>query len=357
MIRFAMMGCGRIAKRHCDTLKQNQVDGAKLVAVCDPVADRKNKFSSGYDVPGYSSLKEMMAAIGDQIDVVSILTPSGMHADHCLEIASYGKHVVVEKPMALRLQDADAMIRACDEAKVRLFVVKQNRYNPPVVQVREALQAKRFGKLVLGTVRVRWCRTQDYYNLDDWRGTWGLDGGVFANQAIHHIDALVWLMGDVESVYAKSGTFLVDIETEDTGVVILKFTSGALGIIEATTAARPKDTEGSLSVLGERGLVEVGGFALNEMKTWNFSDGGSHTNLAAGDLKNLNENPPNVYGFSHARYLAHAVNCIQSGAPALVDGLEGRRSLEVVTAIYESIETQREVHLRFKPTKCRLGER
>src|SRR3954466_16028466 len=179
----------------------------------------------------------------DDIDAVAVLTPSGMHPQHAIACARAGKHVVVEKPMALRLQDGDDMIRACDEAGVKLFVVKQNRFNVSIVKAREALDAGRFGHLVLGTVRVRWCRDQEYYDQDAWRGTWALDGGVLSNQASHHVDLLQWMFGPVESVFAKTSTALGDIEAEDTAVVVLKFRSGALGIIEATTATRPVDLE------------------------------------------------------------------------------------------------------------------
>jgi predicted dehydrogenase len=267
-------------------------------------------------------------------------------------MAAYGKHIVVEKPMALTLPDADAMIRACDAARVKLFVVKQNRYNLPVQKLRAAVEEGRFGKLVLATVRVRWCRTQAYYDQDPWRGTWAQDGGVFSNQASHHVDLLEWMVGEVESVFAKSATALVNIEAEDTGVVVVKFANGALGLIEATTATRPKDLEGSISILGERGSVEIGGFAVNQMKTWNFSDPRAEDEEVVREYR---ENPPNVYGFGHVRYLRHVVDCIVSGSPALVDGLEGRKSLELISAIYESIETGREVFLRFAPRHGRLG--
>jgi predicted dehydrogenase len=256
--------------------------------------------------------------------------------------------------MALTLDDADAMIRTCDDHGVRLFVVKQNRFNLPVQKLREALDRGRFGRLVLGTVRVRWCRRQDYYDQDSWRGTWALDGGVLANQASHHVDLLEWMMGDVDSVFAMATTALAHIEAEDTATVLLRFRSGALGIIEATTAARPVDLEGSVSVLGERGTVEIGGFAVNELKTWRFEA------PEPGDeqvVERYSVNPPNVYGFGHKAYYDHVVECITGRSPQLVDGLEGRRSLELISAIYESIETRREVRLRFTPERCRLGMR
>ena len=297
-------------------------------------------------------MHEMMEKMRNEIDVVSILTESGAHAQNAIDLACYGKHILVEKPMSLTLEDADRMITACDIAGVRLFVVKQNRFNYPVVKLKEALEAGRFGKLVLGTVRVRWCRTQEYYDQASWRGTWEHDGGVFANQASHHVDLLQWMMGDVESVVAKSTTALVNIEAEDTGVVILKFKNGALGVIEATTASRPKDLEGSISILGEKATVEIGGFAVNEMKIWNFIE------EEAGDKEAVEEyrvNPPDVYGFGHTEYLNNVVQAIQGNKSALVQGLEGRKSLELISAIYESIETGKEVNLRFIPSNCKLG--
>lgn len=352
-LRFALMGCGRIAPKHVDALTSGVVPGAKLVAVCDLQSSRAEAIGKKHALPYFSSHLEMLRSMGDQIDVVSILTPSGLHATHTIDVAKMGKHVVVEKPMALTLPDADAMISACDAAGVRLFVVKQNRYNHPVKKLRQAIEAGRFGKLVLGTVRVRWCRRQSYYDQDAWRGTWAYDGGVFANQASHHVDLLQWMMGDVESVFAKTSTALVNIETEDTGVVLLRFKNGALGVIEATTATRPKDLEGSLSILGENGSVEISGFAVNEMKTWNF------TEMSGEDqevVEKYRVHPPNVYGFGHTEYLNKVVESIHENRSALVDGLEGRKSLELISAIYESVETGKEVNIRFVPKMCRLGQ-
>lgn len=354
MLNFALVGCGRIAKKHADILTGGELVGAKLAAVCDINRERASAFGEKYQVPFFTDMHDMMRSIGPTVDAISILTESGNHAAHALALAPYGKHLVIEKPMALTLADADAMIQACDIAGIKLFVVKQNRYNKPVVKLREALESKRFGKLVLGTVRVRWCRTQEYYDQDDWRGTWSMDGGVFANQASHHVDLLEWMLGEPESVFAKSSTALVDIETEDTGVAVIKFRNGALGIVEATTATRPKDLEGSLSILGEKGSVEIGGFAVNEMKSWNFITPNEEDGSV---IANFKQNPPDVYGYGHVAYLQHVIDAIAHGSPALVDGLEGRKSLELIVAIYESIETGREVFLRFKPQKCQLGKK
>jgi len=350
MINFALVGCGRISKRHSELLGENQIAGAQLVAVCDKIVNKAQVIASKYNIPVYSCLHEMMKA--EQIDVVVVLTESGLHAQHTIELAPYGAHVVVEKPMALTLDDADAMIEACDKHGVKLFVVKQNRFNVPIVQLRKALDQGRFGKLIMGTIRVRWCRPQAYYDQDSWRGTWAYDGGVLTNQASHHVDLLEWMMGDVESVFAKSKRALADIEAEDTAVVILKFRNGALGIIEATTAIRPKDLEGSISILGETGSVEVGGFAVNEMKTWNFAE----IHEEDGDvIEKYSVNPPNVYGFGHQAYYEHVVDCLDNETAQLVDGLQGRKSLELINAIYESIETGEEVKLRFTPKYSKLG--
>ncbi len=352
MLNFALVGCGRIAVRHAELLGAGQVAGARLAAVCDVVETKAKKIGEQFGVPWYTDMHVM--AKQDGIDAFVILTESGRHAEHTIALAPYRKHILVEKPMALTLDDADAMIRDCDRYGVKLFVVKQNRFNVPVVRLRQALEADRFGKLVLGTVRVRWCRPQKYYDQDAWRGTWALDGGVLTNQASHHVDLLEWMMGDVDTVFAKSTTALVDVETEDTAVVVLKFRNGALGVIEATTATRPRDLEGSISILGEKGSVVIGGFAVNQMTTWQFSEPAPDDDTV---MERFSVNPPNVYGFGHHAYYQHVVDCIRDDKQQLVDGLEGRRSLELIMAIYESIETQREVSLRFKPLRCRLGQR
>lgn len=352
MINFGLVGCGRIAKRHSELLGHQQINGARLGAVCDIDEPKAKAIGDQFGVPWFTDMHDM--ARQAKLDAFVVLTESGNHAQNVIDLAPYGKHIVVEKPMALTLADADRMIAACDQAGVKLFVVKQNRFNVPVVKLREAMESGRFGKLVMGTVRVRWCRPQSYYDQDSWRGTWALDGGVLTNQASHHVDLLEWMMGDVECVYAKTSTALVDIEAEDTAVVILKFANGALGVIEATTAVRPRDLEGSISILGEKGSVEIGGFAVNAMKVWNFVD-------AEPDDENVmseySVNPPNVYGFGHQAYYEHVVDCILNGGRHLVDGLVGRRSLELINAIYESVERGSEVQLRFQPTLCRLGQK
>jgi predicted dehydrogenase len=321
---FALLGCGRVSRKHVDALAA--IPGARLVAACDVQLERARELG----VPAFADLDAMLRAV-PEIDVVSILTPTGNHPEHVLRIAGHGKHVVVEKPMALTVDDADEMIDACARAGVQLFVVKQSRHNPPVRRLRDALDAGRFGKLVMGTVRVRWCRRQDYYDADPWRGTRELDGGVLANQASHHIDLLTWMLGPVQSVYAMAATQLVDIETEDTAAVLLRFASGALGVVEATMATRPVDLEGSLSILGERGSVVIGGYSMDRLDVWNFDPPMPTPKFDAGQ--------------GHRSYLEQVVRALRGESANVVDGVEGRKSVEVIDAIYESIRTRREVVL------------
>ncbi len=352
---FALLGCGRIAQRYSDIFANDQLRNARLVAVCDAQAVRADKLAARHGVPAFTDYRTMMEQCRAEIDVVCILTESGKHAEHAIDIAAYGKHLVVEKPMALTLEDADRMIEACDRAGIKLFIVKQNRYNLPVRKLREALESGRFGKIVMGTTRVRWCRRQSYYDQDSWRGTWAYDGGVFANQASHHVDLVQWCLGQPVTVYATGRTALAkNVEVEDTGVAVVTFASGAIGVIEATTATRPVDLEGSLSILGENGSVVIGGFAANKLTDWKFE-----TPLPGDDevLAKFNENPPNVYGFGHIAYLQHVVDAVLNGAPSLVDGLEGRRSLELVIAIYEAMASGEVVKLGYGRPRSQLGRK
>ena len=352
MLKFAILGCGRISSKHCELLGNNIIDDASLVAVCDTNLEKAKRTGEKYKVPYYTDMDLMMQS--ESIDIISILTESGNHAKNVIRLAKYGKHFVVEKPMALTIEDANQMIKTCDKNGCKIFIVKQNRFNLPIIKLREAFEAGRFGKLVLGTVRVRWKRDQNYYDQDPWRGTWALDGGVLANQASHHVDMLEWMMGDVESVFAKASTSLVDIEAEDTIVATLKFKNGALGIIEATTAARPYDLEGSLSILGEKGTVVISGFALNKIQTWTFVDKEEED----GDILNdYSENPPNVYGFGHKAYYEHVIDCITNNKKQMIDGEFGKKSLNIIVAIYNSVESGKEIFLDNMDNETKLGQK
>ena len=349
-LRFALIGCGSIAKKHAHVLN-NYLDDAEIGAFVDLNRPRAEEFSVKYGAPAFASIPEMMRALGDRIDVFSVLTPSGAHCGNVLDLVEYGRPLVVEKPLALRLEDADRMIEACDAHGVKLFVVHQNRYNPPIVKAREALEQGRFGRLVMGTVRLRWMRDQKYYDSESWRGTWAHDGGVFMNQAVHHIDMLSWFMGQPETVRSMAATRLVKIEAEDTGVAIIRYNSGALGVLEATTGARPKDLEGSISILGEKGSVVIGGFFMNQLETWNFADKRPIDDVI---FEQYGKNP-SEFGHNLGEYLKGVVTSLNTKKAALVDGLEGRKSLELITALYESIENDADVQIRFRPKKCKLG--
>jgi UDP-N-acetyl-2-amino-2-deoxyglucuronate dehydrogenase len=348
-IGFGLVGCGRIVDKHLQAIRD--VDGARLVAVCDVNVERARAKGEQHGVPCYRSMPEMLAAQPD-LDVVSVLTPSGDHAATAIAALQDGRHVLVEKPMAITVDDAERMILCADERDRRLFVVKQNRYNRPVARLREYFDAGEFGQIVMGTVRVRWCRYQGYYDQDAWRGTWRWDGGVLANQASHHIDLLQWFLGEPERVYATARTALVDVEVEDTAAAVIDFASGAIGIVEATVATRPTDLEGSLSLLGARGAAVIGGFAVNQVDTWQFEGRDDDESVR----RQLSVAPPDVYGFGHKAVIRNVCSSLVHNRKALVDGFEGIKSLRLVSALYESIETGQPVQMRFQPNRCRLGQ-
>lgn len=347
-VRFALVGCGAISKKHVVALRRLVAD-AEIVGAFDPDQKSAETFQKEHSIPAFTNMNQMIEAKNP--DVLNILSPSGVHAQNIFELTHYRRHFVVEKPLALRLDHVDRILDECDKTGSKLFVVQQNRFNPPVQKLKQALNAGRFGKLVLGSIRVRWCRDQKYYDEKPWRGSWGYDGGVLTNQASHHLDMLIWMMGEVESVMAKTATRLVDIEAEDTGVVLLKFRNGALGIVEATTGTRPKDLEGSISILGEKGSVEIGGFFMNELKTWNFSDPFS----ADAEVSEKYSRVPNEMAWNHTEFFRDVIDSLRTNRRGLIDGLEGRKYVELINAIYESAETGREIFLRFSPRECRLG--
>lgn len=346
-VKFALIGCGAIANKHVTAI--NRLGNAEIVGAYDVNPDAARAFNEKHSVPVFTDIDKLVTETNP--DLLNILTPSGMHAENILDLIHYNRHFVVEKPLALRLDQIDSILEECDSRGLKIFVVKQNRFNPPIQKLKEALDKGRFGKLVLGTVRVRWCREQSYYDQKKWRGTWAHDGGVLTNQASHHIDMLLWLMGEVESVMAKTATRLADIEAEDAGAAIIKFRNGSLGIVEATTAARPKDLEGSISILGEKGAVEIAGFFMNELKTWNFKE----PDEMDADVWKSSAKVPNEPAWNHTEFFRDVINCMKTGRKGLIDGLEGRKSVELINAIYESSETGKEIYVRFAPKKCRLG--
>ena len=282
---------------------------------------------------------------------VTIACPAIAHADLAAKALERGLHVYVEKPIALSLEDADAIIAAAEKKGVVVCACHQNRFNKSVQKIREALEAGRFGHLLHGAAHIRWSRNQDYYQQAPWRGTWAQDGGALMNQCIHNIDLLRWMMGsDITEVVGMTDNLKHDyIEAEDLGLALVKFANGSYGLIEGTTNIYPNNLEETLYLFGENGTVKAGGKSVNIIEEWRFADGADDPDAVKAQY---HENPPNVYGFGHQAYYQHVVDCLLNQRAALVDGLEGRKSLELISALYESIETGQEVALRFTP---RLG--
>jgi UDP-N-acetyl-2-amino-2-deoxyglucuronate dehydrogenase len=333
--RVGLVGCGRISRNHFEALAK--VDGLSLVGVCEIDAGRATKAGEEQGVPSFRSLDQMLE--GAEIDVVAICTPSGLHSAQGAAAARAGKHVVTEKPMSLSLAQADELVRAADEAGVQLFVVKQNRLNPPIQLLKRAVDKGRFGRIFMANVTVRWQRPQEYYDAEPWRGTWEFDGGAIMNQASHYVDLMQWLVGPVESVLAKTATQARRIEAEDSGVGILKFRSGALGVVEVNVLTYPRNLEGSITILGEKGSVKIGGTAVNRVDHWTFADYDDDDKLVEAS----NTSPPNVYGFGHEGYYRNVLAVLRGQAKPETDGRAGRKSLELILGIYESAKTGCEV--------------
>lgn len=345
---FALIGCGRICRKHCEALAK--VQGARLIAVCDLIPDKAESTGAQWGVPWYTSYEEMLSEVHPA--VVNVCTESGNHARVAIDaMKMFGCNVIVEKPMALRLSDADTMIQSACDANVRLFTVKQNRFNGPIQLLKRALDEGRFGRVLMITSRVRWHRTQDYYDQAPWRGTWVQDGGCVTNQAIHYVDLMQWLGGPVSSVYATSRRFLHHMEAEDTAVATWQFQSGALGAFEATTCASPKDLEGSITVLGEKGEVEIAGFAVNQVRTWAFVEERPEDR----QVQDASYVSDSVYGFGHEALFRSILDSLATGQPNMLEGSEGRKALEIVTAMYEAIETGMPVKLGTPYSHSRLG--
>jgi len=326
-LNFGIIGCGRIAHKHAEAIKKNEK--ANLLCVCDILEERAAEYKDKYGAEAhFTDYRKMLEYYG--LDVVNICTPSGMHAEMGIAVAQAGKHVIVEKPMALSLKDADDLIEACDESGVKLAVCFQNRFNPPVQKLRRALEEGRFGKLTHASAIVRWFRPQDYYDQAPWRGTRAMDGGCLMNQSIHNIDLLQWMMGPVESVFGYTATNLRKIECEDVGVAVLKFKNGALGVIEASTTIYPENLEETLNIFGEKGTVVLGGIAVNKIETWKFADSTDEN----GAIDQHQQDVPNVYGFGHEALVEDFINAVINNSEPYITGREGRNALEIVLSIY-----------------------
>ncbi|WP_133129588.1 Gfo/Idh/MocA family protein [Legionella yabuuchiae] len=338
-INIALVGCGRISKNHLQAIKQHD-DRLHLSAVCDTDPSALRIATEEYGVDGYSSLDELLQY--SNADIVTLCTPSGLHSTQTIKIAESGRHVITEKPMATRWQDGLQMVRACDDAGVRLFVVKQNRLNATLQLLKKAVDSGRFGKIYMANINVFWTRPQDYYDQGGgWRGTWELDGGSFMNQASHYIDLIHWLLGPVQSVQAMMGTLERRIQAEDTGVLNIRWRNGAMGSVNVTMLTYPKNFEGSITILGEKGTVRVGGLAVNEIQHWEFADEQPEDE----EIKQANYQTTSVYGFGHPLYYDNVINSLQGKEAPLVDGREGLTSLELLIAAYRAARDNQTIHL------------
>ncbi|BDT72847.1 D-apiose dehydrogenase [Comamonadaceae bacterium OS-4] len=326
-IRIAIVGCGRISKNHFGSIEKHN-DELDLAAICDIDPVVLSEHSERYKVPAYRDLEEMLEK--EQLDLVALCTPSGVHPDQAILAAKHGVNVLTEKPMATRWNDGVRMVKACDDAGVRLFVVKQNRRNTTLQLLKRAVTEKRFGKIHMVHLNVFWTRPQAYYDQGNgWRGTWEFDGGAFMNQASHYVDLLDWLIGPVEKVQAMMSTFR-DIEVEDTGVLNVKWRNGTLGSMSVTMLTYPQNLEGSIIILGEKGTVKVGGMAVNDIQQWQFEESRDYDE----QIKSANYETTSVYGFGHPLYYGNVIDVLRGKAEPETDGREGLKSLELLIAAY-----------------------
>lgn len=339
--RIAFVGCGRISAHHFEAI--SRVEGLELSAVCDSVEERARAAGEHWGVPWFTNYEAMLKEAPS--DIVGIATPSGLHPGHGVLAARAGKHVVCEKPMAISLAAADDLVKACDDAGVNLFVVKQNRLNKTVQLLKRALDKGRFGRLFVANATVRWSRPQDYYDQAPWRGTWEFDGGAIMNQASHYVDLMQWLVGPVESVMAKTATLARRIEAEDTGAAVIKFRNGALGVLEVTMLTYPRNMEGSFTLIGEKGTARIGGTAVNRIEHWQFADYDDDDKL----VETADTSPSTVYGFGHEPWYRNVLRVLRGEAVADTDGRGGRKSLELILGIYESAKSGREISFPLGP--------
>ena len=343
-MRYAIIGCGRISPNHVMAAKNNNLE---IVAMCDIVKsnaeDKILKFDlDSSKVKVYENYHEMLEV--EKPELVAIATESGKHAAIALDCINAGCHVIIEKPIALSIADAEAIIKSGKEKGVLVCANHQNRFNKSIQEIRKAIDKNRFGKLLYGTAHIRWARNHEYYDRADWRGTWEQDGGALMNQCIHNIDLLRWMMGDeIDTVYGMTDRLVHPyIEAEDLGLAVVKFKNGSYGMIEGTTDVYPRNLEETLYIFGEKGTVKAGGEAVNIIEEWKFADYfGDETEVK----QECSENPPNVYGFGHTKLYRNMIAAIEGKEELLVDGEAGKRALELVLAIYKSASEGQPVKL------------
>lgn len=347
LINFAIVGCGRVAERHISAI--NKLKNAKLVAVCDIDTKRSADKASFGKVPGYANYHELLRA-HPEVSVVILLTPSGSHFEHAKDIlCHYKKHLMIEKPFVMLVEEAIELKELADKYGTRIFPVYQNRYNKAVRCVKDALKpGGKLGKIRVGTVRVRWCRPQRYYDLSPWRGTWAMDGGALTNQGIHYIDLLRYLCGEVKRVHAKLATLGANIEVEDTGVAILEFESGALGVIEIMTSARPDDFEASISCVCSEGLAVISGIATNKLQT--FSVDKSQEEVSSEEFVD-------AYGFGHDLLIQNVADSLLEKKNSDIEFYDGLQTIRLIHALYKSDEIGGWVDVKEAGNSVRLGKK
>lgn len=333
-LKFALMGCGRISYKHIEALIEN-VENAELVAVCDifveKAIERKRQYENHItdsNVEIYTDYKVMLEKC--DCDAIAIATESGYHAEHAIYALQQGVHVLVEKPMALSVNDALKMIQTAKDAQKKIAVAHQNRFNPPIQKLRRAIEEGRFGRIINATARILWTRDENYYKQAPWRGTKALDGGTLMNQCIHNIDLLQWMMrSDVLRIHSERGNFMRPIEMEDFGAILIRFQSGAIGIVEGSACVYPKNLEETLSIFGEMGTVVIGGLAVNEIKTWQFED------RRAYDDMNTDTEVDSVYGSGHTPLYKDFIHAINEDKEPLINGVEGMKAMKIILEAYD----------------------
>ena len=343
-MKYALIGCGRIATNHIKAVLNNHLE---FVAACDIVKENienllaKHELQNDVSIKRYTDYKKMIEE--NELELISIATESGIHAEIALYCIDHGINVIIEKPMAMSMQDANEIIRRAEEKLVKVAACHQNRFNIAVQEMRKAMEAGRFGKLSHGSIHVRWNRNEGYYTQAPWRGKWASDGGALMNQCIHGIDLLRWMMGDeVEEVYGQTRQQFHDyLEAEDVGMAVVKFKNGAIGTIEGTTNVYPQNLEETLYVFGEKGTVKLGGKSTNNIDVWDFAD----ENKEDEKKKGLEEATSNVYGNGHTSLFADTIDAIEHDRKPYVDAVAGRNALELVLAVYKSQKTGMPVKL------------
>lgn len=336
-MKYALIGCGRISPNHIAAAVANKLE---IVGLCDleieNINDKIAKLKISPDIHKYLNYKEMLEI--EKPELVAIATESGKHAQIALDCIEAGCNVIIEKPIALSLADADKVIEVARKKGVKVCANHQNRFNKSIQKIREALEEGRFGKLFYGTAHIRWNRGYEYYSRAKWRGTWEQDGGALMNQCIHNIDLLRWMMGDeIDTVFGFTDKMNHDyISAEDVGIAVVKFKNGTLGIIEGTTDIFPKNLEETLYMFGEKGTVKAGGQSVNVIEEWIMDD---YYDDPEEIKRQYHENPPNVYGFGHTPLYADVIDAIKNNREPYVNGEAGRRALELVLAIYKSAAT------------------